>query len=151
VDAGENGAFGLVVNRPTGVPADQVHPGLTDMPAAPETRVYFGGPVESGSLFALIQGPEPIEGARSVIENVVVTSDLSAVVAAARRGDRFRLYAGYAGWAPGQLESELRRGDWVIAEADSRSVFSEEPGRLWERLSSRAGARIARRRIGGAR
>ena len=56
-----------------------------------------------------------------------------------------RVFAGHAGWAPGQLESEVRRADWHLATADARMIFEEKPERLWQELERRASATTVRR------
>lgn len=136
------GAMGLIINRPAGeVPLDEFLKGLELDPAGSglQLRVYYGGPVEVHRGFVL-HSPDVLEESSQVLEEgVALTLDASILRKIAQgRGPRHYVMAlGYAGWAPGQLESELARGSWFTAEADPASIFSGEPEKLWEHLVER--------------
>jgi len=111
---------------------------LKDEPEAQksELRFYSGGPVEPGTVHALVRSSSPSESAHRVLGDVYITGDLADVRGALARPDasaRVKLLTGYAGWAAGQLEIEVRAGAWVLEPADARSVFTEDPN-LWERV-----------------
>ena len=61
-------------------------------------------------------------------------SGVERLAADKKRKSEFHVYAGYAGWAPRQLEAEIARGDWLLVPADAETVFSERPGRVWPTL-----------------
>ena len=136
IEDGEAGSMGLVVNRPTGVPLGKAlenvaEAGRTDLP------LYWGGPVESEAVLALVRMPRPSAGARTVLPEVHLTGDMADVREALKGSDsrrRLRVYSGYAGWAAGQLPAEVRAGVWVLDRADAASVFAEDPEALWPRV-----------------
>jgi putative transcriptional regulator len=130
------GAMGFVVNRPTRVPLREL---LKSVPEAEtsELRFRWGGPVQPGAVHALVRTNWPSETAKRVLGDVYVTGDVADVRAALARPDaalKVRLFAGYAGWGAGQLESEVRAGAWVLEPADARSVFAPEGLDIWERV-----------------
>lgn len=129
----EKGTLGLIINRPTRVPLHEAFPGLRAAGAL-SLPLYVGGPVETRNTTALLRSPRRIEGARHVAGDVYVTASLDHLAAAlARRtpAESVRVYAGHAGWGPGQLEDEVRRGDWVIARGDPEKIFAREPAMIW--------------------
>ncbi len=143
------GAIGLVINRPMGeVPLNRMlellrsgEPGGT----APEgggaggavapLQVFFGGPVEPYRAFTLHSRDVMPEHSVPIDEDTAYSEDDDVLKALAEdAAPRSLLFAlGYAGWAPGQLEGELKRGDWYVVAADPSLVFSAEPARIWER------------------
>ena len=132
----ETGTVGLVLNRPLDRPAQEVLPELREL--VPEDfNIFLGGPVRLDSLRLLVQTETDLDGYHSVVGNVFQITDLRGVRSLLERelGQfRIRLYAGYAGWYPGQLEREMLRGDWLLARADTSLVFTDEPASLWEKL-----------------
>jgi putative transcriptional regulator len=147
VQHGPQGSLGLIVNRPTRLLAREVVPALAGR-RLPELMLYFGGPVQPDSVLALVRSARPIDGALRVLPDVYFCSELDPVKAAARdpeAASRLRVYAGYAGWSPGQLADESRKGAWVIAPADARSVFTSDPSALWDRVYDLLRRREARR------
>ncbi len=147
LDYGPHGATGLIVNRRTEIAISSVLPDL-DHAERYEGRVYFGGPVEVDGLLALLRSKRPRNDAERVIDEVWTVGDRAAVKRLLRKHEEpsLRLYAGYAGWAPGQLDGELARGSWHVVDARADQVFSASPGKLWRLLvppdaSLRASAR----------
>lgn len=130
----ETGAFGLVVNRPTDVKPDEL---LADEDAIAGYRgtLFWGGPVQMGSLRALLLTDEPPEGAEKIIESVYLVSYEDALEGVPKDPASLRFFIGYAGWAPGQLDNELARGSWRVLPASDELVFAEEPRGLWKRLA----------------
>jgi putative transcriptional regulator len=130
----ETGAFGLVVNRPTDVEPGELladEEGLADYPGT----LFWGGPVQMDSLRALLYTDEPPDGAEKIIESVYLVSFEDAVDLGPTDPARLRLYIGYAGWAPGQLDYELARGSWRVLPAAPEHVFADNPRGLWKRLA----------------
>ena len=133
LDHNSDGALGLVLNRPTSQQLGDFFPGWLDIAANP-TQLYEGGPVEPDGLIALAMGNT--EGALGL---GLHTIDLDADPAlAAAEYSRLRVFAGHAGWGPGQLEGEMANGAWWTLEATSEDVFSTEPDELWARVLKRA-------------
>jgi putative transcriptional regulator len=136
VEHGRGGATGLIINRPTEMKLSEVLPDL-GTPAVPDRPVYFGGPVDVTRLSILIQSEgEPVDAAR-VFGNVYATGSrksLEQLLSGEADSGTFRIYAGYAGWAPQQLEREITAGAWHVTEADTASVFVKEASRVWPDL-----------------
>jgi putative transcriptional regulator len=132
VDHGEHGSLGLIVNRPIGMKLTEL---LPELPARDEPA-FLGGPVARDQLLLLVRGDPPAVSA-PVLDGVHVSGSrdtLRALLEAPPAKSEFRAYVGYAGWAAGQLESEIARGDWLVAPGDAASVFTRDPAGLWEQL-----------------
>ncbi len=134
----ENGAMGVVVNRPMGnVPMAAVFEGLglEGDEAEGSIRVHYGGPVEGSAGFVL-HSPDYLEpDSLSVDGGYALTTSLE-VMRAIAEGDgpeQSLLLFGYSGWGPGQLESEMQRDDWVVVPADEALVFGADHAGKWER------------------
>ena len=136
------GALGLVVNRPLGdVPLARVLEqfGAQEREAAGTLRVHYGGPVEPGRAFMLHTADYAGRETQVIKDGVAVTAHPDVLDALARgQGPRRALFAlGYAGWAPGQLEGEIRRGAWIVVPADEALVFDDAAARKWDRAMAR--------------
>ena len=135
-------AFGLVVNRRLDVTLGEVLPDFKDTPAE-SLAVYQGGPVQPQYLVSMHSGlPQDLhsEGADSPVQHVVFEPDFGVLKdyllgewGEMAETDRppVRLYAGYAGWAPQQLEGELLRGAWVVRPATAKHIFNPNPDEGW--------------------
>jgi putative transcriptional regulator len=136
----DNGAVGVVLNRPVGLPLDEVVPAVSDLATAPAS-LYDGGPVGPTTAIALglaADGADP-EGWAYVVPPLV-TVDLDHDPALLRATLRaLRVFAGYAGWAPGQLEGEIEEGSWYVVDALPLDPFTEEPQALWPAVLRRQG------------
>ncbi|WP_295700834.1 YqgE/AlgH family protein [Lapillicoccus sp.] len=135
----EGGAQGVILNQPLEADIDAVLPGWKSVATVPQT-VFRGGPVELDSAIGLVtvpgDDPEPM-GVRHLFGGLGLV-DLDAppsLVAPEIAG--MRVFAGYAGWSPEQLEDEVRRGDWYVVDHEARDAFSGEPEGLWERVLRR--------------
>src|SRR5438309_46538 len=140
----EEGALGIIVNRRTDVPLSRVFENIKTAKDRTDT-VYIGGPVEPGSVLALLKSATKVEDASRVLTGIYLVSGkalLEKAVAEAPPGS-FHAYLGYAGWGPGQLEHELALGGWQILRADAATVFDPEPDSVWEKLIRRTELRIA--------
>lgn len=138
------GPIGVVINRPTGVPVSKALPGVKGLENVEDT-VFFGGPVARNVLAFVFRSPEPRKEAVAVMEGVYLSFDkalLAELLARDKPMEGLRIYAGHAGWAPGQLEAEVARGFWSSARPDARAIFGSRPETLWPDLSRRA-ARVS--------
>ena len=132
---GREGSIGVVVNRPTWVEPEALFP---DMGFFRRYRgaVYFGGPVARTSALFLIRDASLVDG-EPIVDDIHVTADVDEVLEnlPARTDERrLRVYAGYAGWGPGQLDGEISAGDWQVAPASGDLVFTPEPTSLWREV-----------------
>lgn len=133
VTYGKEGASGLIINRPTDVPLDQALPDIKGIKKFLKP-VYFGGPVSTNLMLALLRSDASLPGAQQVLDDVYVTANRKILMDVIRNQNpdkTIRIYAGYSGWAPGQLDREFARGDWISMDADPESVFSDDPSKIW--------------------
>lgn len=140
------GPVGLIVNRPLGRRLSELFPGHEALASSPDV-LFEGGPVARDTLFFLVRASEPPPRAFAVLRGVYLTGDLELLERLLQRPQPMaglRVYAGYSGWAPGQLEREIARGDWHLLPADAETVFEKEPARIWPELEKRASTRRAR-------
>lgn len=132
----QDGAVGVVINRPTTVELFRLIPHVDGIERSEET-IFRGGPVGPTTVLLLVRSLEAPEGAKRVFDDVYRSGDedLLERLAIDRRPDEsFRTYAGYAGWAPGQLEAEIAAGGWHVLPASTAAIFDEEPDAVWPRL-----------------
>lgn len=131
------GALGVVLNRALDVTVHQAVPALGDL-VGPEERLFQGGPVQPASPVLLAELSHPELADLLVFESVgFLIGDVSADV---RPGIvRARVYAGYSGWGPGQLEAEMEVGSWILDPARVEDVFTDAPDLLWSRVLERKG------------
>jgi putative transcriptional regulator len=122
------GAVGVIINHPSTSGLGDELPEWAPLLAEPGV-VFVGGPVEPESAVGLAEG---VDGSSAAGVGIV---DLSAPPG--ELNVPVRIYAGYAGWGPGQLEAELIEGGWVVAEADAGDVFATEPGDVWSNVLKR--------------
>lgn len=141
----DEGAMGLVVNKPS---ADLSFSGLLDqlnIPRAPEgrdIRVHLGGPVERGRGFVLHSDEYRTHGATMKVPGgfgMTATVDVLAALARGAGPEAALLALGYSGWGPGQLEAEISRNDWLTAEAPADLVFSPDDKGKWQGALRRMG------------
>ena len=133
---GEHGARGVVINRQTDVKLAVVFPGISGLHQRPDT-VYMGGPVARNRLLILLRSDSPPGRAEHVVDDIYVSSSRQTLVEALNRAGStapVHVYAGYAGWAPGQLDHEVARGDWHVLPADAETVFNDAPNKIWRQM-----------------
>lgn len=138
LDHDEEGALGVVLNRASAVPVRETLEEWADLAAAPRV-VFGGGPVEPTAVVALGRAtPEQApDGGTRILERIrLVDLDTDPVLAA---GDleRVRVFAGYTGWAPEQLEDEIAQGAWFALDAEPGDVFTDDPEGLWHAVLRR--------------
>jgi len=142
----ENGALGLIINRPTGIALSKLLPDVEELQERPDV-VYVGGPVARERIVLLMRTSSPPLDSGRIFADTYVSSSLDTLkqmLSEARSGEPFHAYAGYAGWAPGQLDGEVRRGDWHVSPAQEEIVFDKEAGAIWPDLIEKRGGRWVR-------
>ncbi len=140
VEHSEDGAMGIVLNRPSQTRVADAVPGLADLVPA-DALVYVGGPVQPDAVTVLAEFDDPAEAATIVFGEVGfgrADADLAVLAASTSRA---RVFAGYAGWSPRQLEEEMDRRDWIVARPEPADVFSDEALGLWATVLRRKGGR----------
>jgi putative transcriptional regulator len=141
----DDGALGVVVNRPTQEQLDEPLDRWTDLQATP-AAVFHGGPVEPNALIALALSERPVDGSEelSPVAGRVSSADLSTDPAfVAAQVTAIRIFRGYAGWGPGQLEDEIEAGAWLVLDAEPDDIFDAAPDALWRTVLRRQGGRLA--------
>jgi len=138
----EDGALGFVLNRPTDAVVSDVVDELAAITDGDEV-IHVGGPVAPGGVIVLGEFDDPglvgvqIDGDLGLPAS---DADLEQLGAGVRRA---RVFAGHAGWGPGQLEAELEQEDWIVAPMASDDLFEEPSDGLWEQLLERMGGAYA--------
>jgi len=130
---GATGASGVVVNRPTEALPAQALPEFAGIDRY-EGPLYWGGPVELFSLRALLLTDAPPDNATPIFDTVYLVPLEDTLLDRAESKANLRFFAGYAGWAPGQLDRELAVGSWHIVAATEAIVFADDPGGIWRSL-----------------
>jgi len=136
------GAMGLIINRPTELKLSKIFPDIEQLQQLSDT-IYLGGPVAKNQLLLLIRTANPSGNSRHIFEDIYVSSSqevIQQMIEAPESGQRFRAYAGYAGWAPGQLDHEILRGGWHVLKADVETVFDKLAPEIWPALIHRSSA-----------
>ena len=132
-----DGAFGLVLNRPSATPIGQVLPDWVDLCSGPAV-VFAGGPVEEQSALALgLADGSQVSSGWSRMLGRLGTVDLNQVPEQIGDFDAVRVFVGYAGWGAGQLDGELALGGWIVADSHATDAFDPEPATLWGRVLRR--------------
>jgi putative transcriptional regulator len=146
-DHGEEGSWGLVLNRRTPLTFGEL---LDDLPfpASGGGPVHWGGPCETSRMQVLHRLRREFPRQIEVIGGVRLGLDpdtFRRVVAESRLpGEALHAYVGYAGWGKEQLAAEIESGSWILCTGDSRIVFETEPERAWDRVLRALGPKYAR-------
>jgi putative transcriptional regulator len=139
----DDGTVGVILNRRTKISITKLFPDIKNASSDP---VFMGGPVALTAAQALLKLPAGKEQARHISGDIYATGSKDVVEAAVRsriKPSEFRLYLGYAGWAPGQLEAEVRMGAWSVLSPRPALVFDPDPDSLWDRLTRESHMQIA--------
>jgi putative transcriptional regulator len=124
---------GIIVNRPTRVTVSHLFPDLKQLANLPD-KVYFGGPVEIETVWFLIRTPKAPEHAMPTCDGVYVSADkrlLLQLLGRAKPMEGLRIFAGHAGWGPGQLQEEIGEGAWHLERADASKIFDRKSEHPW--------------------
>ena len=133
----ETSALGFVVNRPSELIAPEAADELARLPL-PDPRIYHGGPVQPGAV-AVLGEFEDGDLAGNLIFGSIGMLGAGSDGIQTEGVTRAKVFSGYAGWGPGQLESELDEGAWVIEDPGVADVFAPDPDRLWRDVLRRKG------------
>ncbi|MDQ3070483.1 MAG: YqgE/AlgH family protein [Acidobacteriota bacterium] len=135
------GAFGLIINRPTEFPAASVVQLAPPVIAGNDLPLWIGGPVEPERGWILLSKAHETDEAREIVPGLFLSAsaDVLRRVLEASIPPPARVIAGYAGWGPGQLDQELSESSWLIADVDADFVFNTPASALWEASIRRLG------------
>jgi putative transcriptional regulator len=140
----EDGAMGLILNRPSEAPIADAIPDLTWVAGSDDDHVFVGGPVAPNGVIVLAEWVDPSQAVVLVDDDLGFVpgdaEDIDALAAAVRRA---RVYAGHAGWGPGQLEEELAEEAWIVETPLREELFSDDPEGLWAAVLRRMGREFA--------
>lgn len=129
-----SGTLGFILNKPTDV---KLNDAVEDFPQF-DVPLYFGGPVETDTLFYIHTLGEKLKGAKEIVpgiwwggdyEHLKFMIDTKQILP-----EQIRFYAGYSGWEPKQLEGELKEKAWLVSLADKRFTFFDNPKVLWSQV-----------------
>ena len=138
----EEGAMGVVLNRPSTVTVREAVPQLE--PAVDELEpVYVGGPVQPTSVVCLAEFVDPSLAELLVLGRIGFPAPDADLEQLAEATARRRVFAGFAGWGEGQLDAEVDHGDWIAEPALPEDVFTDVPTKLWSRVLTRKGGSYA--------
>ena len=141
----DNGALGVVINRPTNLEPAAVFPELAEGVGTYQGRLFRGGPVSPTQLLLLVRGlAAAAVSTPEILDKVFLTIDTEALPEMVRLADGtndLRLYAGHATWSRGQLDAELRAGGWQVVTGTADLVFHADPAKLWTELEGRGTTR----------
>jgi len=124
---------GIIVNRPTSIAVSRLFPDLERL-AQLHDKVYFGGPVEIETVSFLVRADSAPENATEVVHGVYISTNrelLRKLLGRDKPMEGLRIFIGYSGWAPGQLEAEIARSDWTLAPAEASAIFDGKSERPW--------------------
>jgi putative transcriptional regulator len=145
LDVDENGALGVVLNRPTGVPVAEVLADWRDVVAEPEV-LFRGGPVSTEGALAVAQlrrGDDVPVGFREVVDGLGVVDLDTPVELVDGTLTGMRIFAGYAGWGADQLQDEIKEGSWYVVPGQPLDVFRVDPADLWRDVLRRQPGELA--------
>jgi putative transcriptional regulator len=131
IEHSDEGAFGLILNRPSETMVGEASPELAEL-IGDEHLLFVGGPVQPNAVTAIGEFPDPSAASRLLVGNVgmVDLDDLPELA-------RLRVFVGYAGWSAGQLEGELEQEAWIVEEIHPDDPFAEVD--LWAVVLNRKG------------
>jgi len=139
---GEEGAMGLVLNRPAEATVAEAAPELEQL-VDPREPLYVGGPVQPNAVIVLAAFADPSAAGLLISDDVGFLSAQSELPDSVAATERRRVFAGHAGWGPGQLEEELEREDWIVEDAERDDLFAEDAEELWSGVLTRKGGTFA--------
>lgn len=129
---------GIIINRPMPISVSRLFPDLNRLVQVRD-KVYFGGPVEFGTVWFLFRATTPPEHAIEACDGVYLSADRELLLRLLSRDkpmDGLRIFVGHAGWAPGQLEAEIASGDWTLRRAEPQAIFNGKSEHPWPRAQA---------------
>jgi putative transcriptional regulator len=139
----DDGAGGVILNRPSETTVAQA---LKSLPEARNNHdtAYQGGPVQTKRVLALLRTSSKLEDADEIVPGVYSVGTTKLLRKALEDKMELRVFAGYAGWGPGQLEAEVDAGAWHIERGQATIIFDDDPQSLWQRMTRKLNRQIAR-------
>lgn len=135
----DNGsAMGVILNRPLPVDPARLYPG--DKIMGKVAALSFGGPVNPATVTFLFHSDKDQENAVFLFDNIYFSNDRQVLAEQLKRPtkeSRLEVYTGYAGWAPGQLQAEIRQGGWTTVKATKKLLFKIDRASIWQELSKK--------------
>jgi putative transcriptional regulator len=138
----DEGAMGVVLNRPSAVTVGEAVPQL-ERTVAEQEHVYVGGPVQPSSIVFLAEFLDPSPAGLLVLGRIGFPAPDAGIEELTEATARRRVFAGYAGWGEGQLDAEVDQGDWIAHTALPEDVFTDVPEDLWSSVLTRKGGSYA--------
>lgn len=142
VEHTEDGALGLVLNRPSKTTVAEAVDQLEEL-VDPEDQLFIGGPVQPAAVIVLAEFEDPQDAALIAFADVGVLAAGPSIHEASAGVRTGRAFIGHSGWGPGQLDAELERGDWILEPARRDDAFSPAPNALWAEVLTRKGGSYA--------
>ncbi len=139
---GEEGAMGVILNRPSPMSVAEAVPPLAELVAEWEL-VHVGGPVQPQAIVVLGDFEDTSEAGALVLGSVGFLPGEIENASEIASLTRARVFAGYAGWAPNQLEEEIAESSWILAPAVPEDIFTDDPDHLWSAVLKRKGGAFA--------
>ena len=127
------GPTGVIINRPTGIAVSHLFPDLERL-AQLDDKVFFGGPVEIGSMSFVFRSDTPPADSVQVLDGVYFSTNrelLRKLLGRDKPMDGLRIFVGHSGWAPDQLGAEIARGDWTLAPPETDAIFDGKSKHPW--------------------
>jgi putative transcriptional regulator len=131
------GALGVIINRPSEILLSEVLPDFKELKKDLAT-LFIGGPLARFSPVLLLRTERETKYAHRIFDNTSYSTDIRSIkdfIINKNSKDRVRVYAGYAAWYAGQLESEVARGSWIVIKADQYTIFDKDSETIWDDLS----------------
>ncbi|MGH2842931.1 MAG: YqgE/AlgH family protein [Solirubrobacteraceae bacterium] len=142
VEHSDEGALGLVLNRPSESTVGDAVPELAGL-VDDDDELLVGGPVGQSAVIVLADFEDPDEAALIAFDHVGVVGSGTLPDQLGVGLRQVRVFAGHSGWEPGQLDGELERGDWILEPAQYADAFAQHPGELWAEVLCRKGGSYA--------
>jgi len=142
VEHSEEGALGLVLNRPSETTVREAVAELAELVGEDE-RLFIGGPVQPSAVIVLAQFEDPGDAALTAFDDVGVLGTASGPEHLSVGVRQARAFVGHAGWGPGQLDTELERDDWILESSTLQDAFTADPPELWSSVLTRKGGSYA--------
>jgi putative transcriptional regulator len=142
VEHSDDGALGLVLNRPSETSVGEAVTELDELLDA-DDLLFIGGPVQPSAVIVLAQFEDAGDAALMAFDDVGVVGSGASPEELAAGVRQARAFVGHAGWGPGQLDAELERDDWILEPATLPDAFANEPRDLWQTVLTRKGGSYA--------
>ncbi len=143
VEHSEEGALGLVLNRPSETSVGDAVTDKLDELLDPDDLLFIGGPVQPSAVIVLAQFEDADDAALMAFDDVGVVGTGASPEELGAGVRQARAFVGHAGWGAGQLDAELERDDWILEPATLDDAFSSDPRELWQTVLTRKGGSYA--------